>query len=448
MNHSAKKSETAVEAGHYTLGLLNPDQRRQFLEMLGTSPRARSELDTAEALAAEIARQAPPVRPGTDVLTKALARIQTGVNAGTPEKRKLWKQIPLAWVAAGVTLLSGSYGLWHQHETIVTMEQRLATQARAHTSFPPGNDVALSNAALKQDESPAQEPGADPSQATGNQFTKTPSITPLVGKERSVLRAVQGATVPEPNIANQPQQNSKTPLPGAVEGSKVASVFVELRGPEERVEDKAKHQISKMVEDYMTAAAKAIDSEQEVPKPAIIGGAAEAGSFELYEGIWDLGEGILFSQETGLLMVPRGDGRTYDYRKPGPGFDLNNIPATRQRVVEDARQQAISSAQAEREQSEAGTGLPRAYIYADSQSGEGFVVVKRLPELQDGEVYRLYQNTASPELIGDLPPGNYTTEEAVLKLPTPSAAGEGFILTRKNLATPSDNLGEVILRGK
>jgi hypothetical protein len=114
--------------------------------------------------------------------------------------------------------------------------------------------------------------------------------------------------------------------------------------------------------------------------------------------------------------------------------------------VEDARQRAIASAQPEAPAEE--VGLPRAYIYADRQSGEGFVVVKRLPGLQEGELYRLYQNTANPELIGDLPPEEHGTDEAVLKLPKPSAAGEGFMITRKVLGTPDDNLGDVILRGK
>ena len=97
---------------------------------------------------------------------------------------------------------------------------------------------------------------------------------------------------------------------------------------------------------------------------------------------------------------------------------------------------------------QAESGPPRAYVYADRQSGEGFVLVRRLPELGEGEVYRLYQNMASPELIGDLPEYEQGSNEAVLQLPKPSSAGEGFLITRERAGVVEANQGTVVLIGR
>lgn len=233
----------------------------------------------------------------------------------------------------------------------------------------------------------------------------------------------------------------------ASESLGLESVFVELRGPGELPSQDQGKLLAGIVADHMSAAAAAMDALMDrAGNPNIVGEPAAEGSFELYDGIWEMGEGILFSEETGLLMVPRGDGRTYDYRKPGPGFNAEDIAGTRMQLAEQARLSA-----AEQAQDLAGLAqsvLPRAYVYADRQSGEGFVLVRRLPELGEGEVYRLYQNTASPELIGDLPEYEEGSNEAVLQLPQPSSAGEGFLITRERAGIVEGTPGEVVLVGQ
>jgi hypothetical protein len=336
-------------------------------------------------------------------------------------------------------VIAGGYHLETQHQTIVQMEHKLDAVARLQTAFPPGKTIDPPTAIDEDNTDGATM--ANIAKAGINSERLAAS-----GTERSVLIPVHELTILQAAAAKLHAQELALLPPAVSDGNKVESVFVELRGPQEKPNTNNTQQLSKLVEGYMTAAAKAIDAPKDTPKPALIGANADVGSFELYGGMWDMGGGILYNEDSGLLMVPRGDGRTYDYKKLGPGFDVKNLPATRQRLQEEAEQRVL--AQNQPPEPTADQGLPRAYIYADRQSGEGFVVVKRLPALDDGEVYRLYQNTASPEFIGDLPPEELGSDEAVLKLPKPSAAGEGFMITRKALATPAEELGEVILRGK
>jgi hypothetical protein len=449
-------SNAALTAGLYALDLLDPAERQAFLESLAQSPAARAGLDRAEELAAAVSRRAPPRQPRPQVLAAALRQLETAPpgKIPAPHKPRPW----LRWGSwAALLAVAGSAGISivGQQRTIRQLNKELAQEASRREAFPPGRPKEAGQpGGLFSNEPDAANPNGPAASETdlANAAIRSRAL-PLM-PDGNMLVPAQDPTQLRGATARLRKEGTGGPVVAG--GSGVDAVFVELRAPGETPAMDNKALLAGVVADHMAAAADALDAPLEPDrKPAVVGTAASEGSFELYEGIVEMGDGILYDRETSLLMVPRGDGRTYDYMKPGPGFDPTDLTATRQRLL-DERQKPIAALPETPapDPAQPGTtapgeiGAPRAYIYADRESGEGFVVVKRLPPLTEGEVYRVYQNVNAPELIGNLPPEEVGVAEAVLQLPKPAAAGEGFLITREPAGAPGPTPGTIVLKGK
>ena len=197
------------------------------------------------------------------------------------------------------------------------------------------------------------------------------------------------------------------------------------------------------------------DAEAKPPLSFIDRTGPPVATFELpVAGLEEIGGGYFYNRSQNLIMEPTGDGRTYNYRQPGPDFDPENprlAPvkdlSTRQPVSDSPPPVVVPPVPQEAEPEHLGSG----YVWVDQTTGEGTLILPPgIPEPEQDSSYWLWMTVPgrdTPIAVGQvesIPPDGGSLD---FSLPQAGLIPGSFVITREATGSPATPSSNILLKG-